>query len=320
MASSWRIVFLGTPDFAVSTLRALHEGGFQVVGVVTAPDKPAGRGHKLQAPPVKRYAEEHDLPLLQPTNLKDPVFVEALRAWNADVQVVVAFRMLPEVVWNMPPHGTINAHASLLPQYRGAAPINRAIMNGERESGVTTFRLQHAIDTGGVLLREPVAIAPEDNAGTLHDKLMGTAATLIVRTLQQLEAGTLTETPQQELITDDEPLREAPKLFKEDCRINWEQEVELVSHFIRGLSPYPGAFTTLTQLGKERVFKVFEARVNFDDTLKSGSWNTDGKSWLQVGCKGGSLDLMVIQLEGKKRMSIEEFLRGFTFTEDTQFL
>lgn len=301
-----RIVFLGTPDFAVASLRALVEAGAQVVAVVTAPDKPAGRGMQLQQSAVKQYALSRNLPVLQPEKLKAPDFVDSLRAFQADVQVVVAFRMLPEVVWNMPPLGTVNVHASLLPQYRGAAPINWAIIHGETESGVTTFRLKHQIDTGDILLQRTIPILPEDNAGTLHDKLMNAGAELIVTTVQGLAAGTIAEQPQDHLPADS--LKHAPKLFKPDMEISWNKPALQIQNLVRGLSPYPAAYTTLQ--GKN--LKVYKTHTEAGITgVAPGTADTDGKTYLRFAAADGWVYLDEVQLEGKKRLSIADFLRGF---------
>lgn len=301
-----RIVFMGTPEFAVASLEALLEAGCDIVGVVTAPDKPAGRGQKLSESAVKQFAVSKGLPVLQPVKLKDPEFLEQLRALQPDLQVVVAFRMLPEVVWNMPPLGTINLHASLLPQYRGAAPINWAIINGEKESGVTTFFLKHEIDTGNILFTEKVTVFDHFNAGSLHDKLMDKGAGLLVKTVKAIESGRYTEQPQEKIVEGTE-LKHAPKIFKEDCKIDWNQPTEKVHNLIRGLSPYPTAFTELN--GK--VLKVFEAEKEIKDhDITPGNFVTDHKTYLKFACTDGFINLKDVQLEGKKRMGIEEFLRG----------
>ena len=298
-----KIVFMGTPDFAVASLNALAEAGFEIVGVVTAADKPAGRGQKLQESAVKKYAVENGLKVLQPLKLKDPEFVEKLRSLNADLQVVVAFRMLPEIVWDMPAKGTINLHASLLPQYRGAAPINHAIINGETESGVSTFFLKHEIDTGDIIFSEKVAIAEDDTAGDLHDHLMETGAGLLVKTVQAIAAGDYKEQPQPVAAE----LKHAPKIFKEFCKIDWELPVKTVYNLIRGLSPYPTAFTTLN----EKTIKVFKA--TFEEAaheVSPGTYETDGKTYLKFAAQGGFISLLDVQYEGKKRMLVDEFLRG----------
>lgn len=299
------IIFMGTPDFAVASLRALLEAGEKIVAVVTAPDKPAGRGQKLQLSAVKRYALEQNLPLMQPTNLKDPQFLVELQNYHADLQVVVAFRMLPEVVWNMPPKGTINLHASLLPQYRGAAPINHAIMNGEKESGVSTFLLQHEIDTGNILFSEKVAIEPNDTAGDLHDHLMDVGAQLLVKTVKAIRNNENKGTPQPE---DQSTLKSAPKIHKEDCRIDWSQSTKHVYNFIRGLSPYPTAFTILN--GK--VLKIFKAKPLQEIPNSSpGTYKSDGKTFLYFACQDGYIAVETLQIEGKKKMDISDFLRGY---------
>ncbi|WP_199269672.1 methionyl-tRNA formyltransferase [Mucilaginibacter lacusdianchii] len=301
-----RIVFMGTPEFAVASLEALLEAGSDVVGVVTAPDKPAGRGQKLTESAVKQYAVSQGLPVLQPEKLKSPEFLEQLKALNADLQVVVAFRMLPEAVWNMPSKGTINLHASLLPQYRGAAPINWAIINGEPESGVTTFFLKHEIDTGDILFVEKVSIADDVTAGEYHDRLMAKGAGLLVKTVKAIESGRYTEQPQEQLIEGQE-LKHAPKIFKDDCKINWNQPIDKVYNLIRGLSPYPTAFTELN--GK--VLKVFKAEKEYaSPEAETGTFVTDNKTFLKFVCDNGYISLTDVQLEGKKRMGIEEFLRG----------
>ncbi|WP_353183507.1 methionyl-tRNA formyltransferase [Parapedobacter lycopersici] len=301
-----RIVFMGTPDFAVASLTALLDTAHRVVAVVTAPDKPAGRGQLLQQSAVKKYALERQLPVLQPEKLRDPDFLNALRSFGADLQVVVAFRMLPEVVWNMPPRGTVNLHASLLPQYRGAAPINHAVMQGETESGVTTFLLQHEIDTGNILFAEKVAIGADDTAGILHDKLMTVGASLLVDTVDAIASGSTKPISQDSL--HDQPLKHAPKIFKDDCRINWQKPVAEVYNLIRGLSPYPAAFTTLG--GK--TLKLFKTRkVETTPSSAPGLYETDGKSFLKFACTDGYIDVLELQIEGKKRMSVGEFLRGF---------
>ncbi len=298
-----KIIFLGTPDFAVASLQALIEHGMQVVAVVTAPDKPAGRGMKLQQSAVKKYAVEKNIPVLQPEKLKAPEFLDELRSYHADVQVVVAFRMLPEVVWNMPPLGTINVHASLLPNYRGAAPINWAIINGEKETGVTTFKLQHEIDTGHILLQSTVGITEQDTAGTLHDKLMTAGAALIVDTLHQLEKGHVAEKPQ--IVLDE--YKHAPKLFTETCLIDWNHTTEHVYNLIRGLSPYPAAFTIV----KDKKMKLFLCSKIIDaHELQPGTLLSDNKHTIRFACTDGFIEVNELQLEGKTRMKTDDFLRG----------
>lgn len=301
-----RIVFLGTPDFAVASLKAIIEAGFPVVAVVTAPDKPAGRGMQLQETAVKKFAALHQIPVLQPEKLKNPDFLAQLRSYAADLQVVVAFRMLPEVVWDMPPLGTINVHGSLLPQYRGAAPINWAIINGEDQTGVTTFRLKHEIDTGDMLLQQVLPIGPNETAGELHDRMKEAGAALLVTTLHTLANGKLSPIPQPSM---EHHLKHAPKIFTETCRINPSQNCLQVHNHIRGLSPYPGAFTYLD--GK--MLKVFRA-LRADDiaaTPEAGNFYSDGKNRLALACADGWLDLLEVQLEGKKRMQTIDFLRGY---------
>lgn len=297
-----KIVFLGTPEFSVASLDAIIKAGFDVVAVVTAPDKPAGRGMKLQSSAVKKYAEEHDIPVLQPVKLKDPAFINELKSYQADIQVVIAFRMLPEAVWNMPPKGTVNLHASLLPDYRGAAPINWAIMNGETETGVSTFLLKHEIDTGDMILKEKVAITPDMTAGELHDILMNTGAEVIVKTLKAIESGNYTPIPQ-----GSDSTKIAPKIFTEQCKIHWNQDGQHIYNQIRGLSPYPGAITYFGQ----KILKIFKATFTPENTtVQTGTYDTDHKSYLRISCANGWLNLKEIQLEGKKRMFVEEFLRG----------
>jgi methionyl-tRNA formyltransferase len=304
-----RIIFLGTPDFAVASLEALIQSGEQVVAVVTVPDKPAGRGQKIHESAVKIFATQHNIPVLQPVKLRDEAFLDELKSFQADLQVVVAFRMLPEIVWNMPKFGTINVHASLLPQYRGAAPINHAIINGEKESGVTTFLLQHEIDTGNILLSKKVAIKETDNAGDLHDNLMVAGAETLLQTIQQLKAGALQPKPQDVLLTTD-PLKHAPKIFKEDCKINWDQPTAQVYNFIRGLSPYPAAFTLLN----DKVLKIYSTEKELVNTATiPGTIETDKKSFLKIAAQDGYIVISDLQLEGKKRMNVLDFLKGYRF-------
>lgn len=298
-----KIVFMGTPDFAVASLSALYEAGYEIAGVITAADKPAGRGQKLQESAVKRYAVEKGLKVLQPLKLKDPEFITELRALNADLQVVVAFRMLPEVVWDMPAKGTINLHGSLLPQYRGAAPINHAIINGETESGVTTFFLKHEIDTGDVIFSTKVPIAADDTAGDLHDSLMIAGAKLLVKTVKAIEENDYTEQPQPMA----GELKHAPKIFKEFCKIDWNQPVKTIYNLIRGLSPYPTAFTQLN----DKTIKVFKAGYEeIHPNVNPGVFLTDGKTFLKFAATDGFIHLLDVQYEGKKRMLVDEFLRG----------
>ena len=297
-----RIVYMGTPEFAVAALEALVEGGYNVVGVVTMPDKPVGRhGSVLQASPVKQYAQEKGLKVLQPERLKDEAFLEELRTLRADLQIVVAFRMLPEVVWSMPPLGTFNAHASLLPKYRGAAPINWAIIRGERETGMTTFMLKHEIDTGDIIQQVRVPIFESDNAGTLHDRLMTLSASLVTETVDCLLEGTLITHPQA-----DSEATDAPKIFRETCKIDWNRPTVEVHNFIRGLSPYPGAWTLLG----DKVLKIFESIPHTGTHEAPGTLYSDGRSVLEFSTADGVIRVNTLQMEGKKRMSTEDFLRG----------
>lgn len=301
-----RIVFMGTPAFAVASLDAILKAGGQVVGVITSPDKPAGRGMKVTESAVKKYAVEHSLHVLQPEKLKNPAFLDELRQLNADIQVVVAFRMLPEAVWKMPALGTINLHGSLLPQYRGAAPINWAIINGEPETGVTTFKLQHAIDTGDILQQEKIAIGENETAGELHDQMQFIGAELLVKTIKGIADGSLQEIPQSAIGTN--VLKHAPKIFTEDCNIDFTQSCKKVHNLIRGLSPHPGALTKLN--GK--VLKVYKSDVELvAPSHAAGEFVTDHKSFLKFACVDGYVHITDLQLEGKKRMLVEDFLRGY---------
>lgn len=307
-----RIVYMGTPDFAVESLRRLVEGGYNVVGVITMPDKPVGRHQtELSASPVKRYAVEHGLRVLQPAKLKDPGFIEELRSLKADLQIVVAFRMLPEAVWAMPPRGTFNLHAALLPQYRGAAPINWAIINGDKETGITTFFLDKDIDTGSVIQRVPVPILDTDNAEDVHDKLMTLGASLVVETVDNILADNVRPIPQSELQTD-EPLRPAPKIFKETCRIDWKQGVKRTYDFVRGLSPYPAAWTELVCGERRSVLKVYAAEKEYAQPAEpAGTVLIEGQAGMKIALRDGYLHLRILQLAGKKRMDVADFLRGF---------
>ncbi|MFY7900338.1 MAG: methionyl-tRNA formyltransferase [Chitinophagaceae bacterium] len=302
-----RIVFMGTPAFAVASLDALVKAGFNIVGVVTAPDKPAGRGMQLTESAVKKYALANNLHILQPEKLKNEQFIHELKALKADLQIVVAFRMLPEVVWNMPPMGTINVHGSLLPQYRGAAPINWAVINGDKETGVTTFKLLHVIDTGNILLQAKMPIGENENVGEIHDKMMILGANTLVTTIHGLLDGSISEKPQP---LEDTTLKHAPKIFTETCLIDFNTTTEKVHNLIRGLSPYPAAFTFL----QEKKLKVYASRKEIaDHSLATGELKTDNISYLKISCIDGFIHLLDVQLEGKKRMLIEDFLRGYRF-------
>ena len=302
---------MGTPDFAVASLKALIDAGENVVAVVTAPDKPAGRGQKLHQSAVKQFAVENNLPVLQPEKLRSPEFIEELRSYQADLQVVVAFRMLPEIVWDMPKNGTVNVHGSLLPNYRGAAPINHAVINGEKKTGVTTFLLQHEIDTGNILLADEVEIKETDDAGTVHDKLMNLGAALIVKTVAAIKQGTVNPIPQSGLIQESE-IKHAPKIFKEDCQIDWGKDNSTIYNFIRGLSPYPTAYTHLDN----KVLKVYKTEKELiPHSYEAGSFISDGKTYLKVATLDGFIKLREIQIEGKKRMDVADFLRGYKSEE-----
>ena len=299
-----RIIYMGTPEFAVPALEKLVENGWNVVGVITAPDKPQGRGQKLVGSPVKQAAEKLGLHILQPTNLKNPEFQQELKELKADLQIVVAFRMLPEAVWNMPPMGTFNLHASLLPDYRGAAPINWAIINGETETGVTTFFLKHEIDTGSIIFQENVAILPSDDLGIVYEKLMTIGADLVVRTVQAISKNEVNPRVQDE----SKALHHAPKIFKETCKIDWTQSAESIHNLVRGLSPYPAAWTEF----QDKTCKIFKTAFSENNLSEKapGQWESDGKSFLKFQTGSGSLDVLELQLEGKKRMKIDELLRG----------
>ena len=316
-----RIVYMGTPDFAVESLKCLVEGGYNIVGVITMPDKPIGRhGSVLQPSPVKQYAVEQGLKVLQPEKLKDEAFIKELRSLNADLQIVVAFRMLPEVVWNMPRLGTFNLHASLLPQYRGAAPLNWAIINGEKETGITTFFLKHEIDTGRVIQQVRIPIEETDNVGIIHDKLMILGGKLVIETVDNILAGTINPVEQSVLVDSIGELKPAPKIFRETCQINWkEKNTKQIYDFIRGLSPYPAAWTTLqSPNGKTQEIKIYEATKESaaDDTNSVGAIATDGKTYLKVRTSDGYINIKILQLSGKKRMAVNDFLRGFKYENE----
>ena len=318
-----RIVYMGTPDFAVPTLDALVQGGYNVVGVITMPDKPAGRGHKVQYSPVKEYALAHDLPLLQPEKLKDEAFLEQLRQWKADLQIVVAFRMLPEVVWAMPRLGTFNLHAALLPQYRGAAPINWAVINGETETGATTFFLSHEIDTGRIILKRKMPIAPDENVGSVHDRLMEMGKGLVTETVDLLieaegDISKIETIEQESLYNDIRELKPAPKIFKETCAIDWNDTARNIFNKVRGLSPYPTAWTELKAANGDtispvKIYKVSIVEEGKDKTSSIGLLETDSKTHIHINCSDGTIALEELQLPGKKRMDVKSLLNGVSY-------
>ncbi len=304
-----RIIFMGTPDFAVPSLKILLDNGYDIVAVITAPDKPAGRGMKISESDIKKFAAAQNLKILQPEKLKNPEFINELRSLNADLQIVVAFRMLPEIVWNMPPMGTINLHGSLLPQYRGAAPINWAIINGEKETGVTTFKLKHEIDTGDILLQKKIEIGDTETAGELYDRMKEIGAELLLRTINNIKENKIQEVPQTQAGTGEkEKLHHAPKISAETCEIKWGENTDDIYNLIRGLSPYPAAFTFLK--GKKlKIFSVEKERAA--TTNLPGDIESDNKSFLKFACNDGNISIKELQLEGKKRMSVGDFLRGW---------
>lgn len=314
MKKNLRIVFMGTPDFAVESLKILVENNYNIVGVITAPDKPAGRGQKLQQSAVKQYADQHNLTTLQPTNLKAEEFVNELKSLNANLQIVVAFRMLPEMVWNMPELGTFNLHASLLPQYRGAAPINWAIINGEKETGVTTFFLQHKIDTGDVIEQEKVLIGENETAGELHDKLMSIGGKLVLKTVKAIEENNIVTKPQD----NNQVLKEAFKIFKPDCKIDWNLPIDVIHNKIRGLSPYPTAWTELKHNETNTILslKIFKTNKLIENHHQEIGTITTTKNTILVAVNGGFIQLLELQLEGKKRMDAQALLNGFNFNEN----
>lgn len=301
MKKELRIIYMGTPEFAVPSLDILVKNGYNVVAVVTAPDKPSGRGLKVNESPVKVAASKHNIPVLQPEKLKAPEFIDELKSYNANLQIIVAFRMLPEVVWNMPEIGTFNLHASLLPQYRGAAPINWAVINGETETGCTTFFLQHEIDTGDIILQHKEPIHASDDVGALYERLMNKGAELVLKTVQQIETDQVNPTPQN----TNQTLKSAPKIFRETCKIDWSKTSEEIHNLVRGLSPYPVAWTAL----QGKTCKVYKSLPSY--TPCQSEIESDGKTYLRFKTADGGLDIIELQLEGKKRMGIEEFLRGF---------
>lgn len=321
-AKKLRIVFMGTPEFAVPSLQALVAGGYNVVGVVTTPDKPAGRGQRLHESDVKIAARELGLPILQPVKLRDPEFIEALRAWQPDLGIVIAFRMLPEIVWAMPRLGTFNLHASLLPQYRGAAPINWAIINGETETGVTTFLLNHEIDKGAIIGQIRVPIGEEDTIGTMYDRLMKIGTGLVLETVERIAAGKIEPIEQQHI--DESTLHPAPKIFKEDCRIDWSRPGKRIIDFIRGLSPYPAAWTALYREGSDEevlTAKIFAAKFEAADHpgIVCGTIESDGRSFIRVACADGWIRLEELQIAGKKRLSVHDLLLGWRDVQQYRF-
>ncbi len=317
---SLRIVYMGTPEFAVEPLKRLVDNGYNIVGCITMPDKEAGRGHKIQSSPVKDFAVAHNIPLLQPEKLKNEEFLEALKAWMADLQIVVAFRMLPKVVWDMPKYGTFNLHAALLPQYRGAAPLNWAVINGEKETGVTTFFLTEEIDTGKIALQEKIKIEDKDNVGTVHDKLMQVGADLVLKTVDLLIEGNLKTTEQKEFYTSEAELKLAPKIFKETCKLDWSKTPTSIHNLVRGLSPYPAAWSILTdENGTEYNVKIFDTQViQGNHTLPFGTIRAEKKT-LDVAVNSGFVRILSLQMPGKKRITAEEFLRGFKNIEQFKF-
>jgi methionyl-tRNA formyltransferase len=308
-----KIIFMGTPEFAVASLDILIKNNYNIVAVVTVPDKPAGRGQQLQQSAIKKYAIEKGLPVLQPEKLKSEEFLNELKSFHADLQIVVAFRMLPEIVWSMPRLGTFNLHGSLLPQYRGAAPINRAVMNGEKETGVTTFFLQHEIDTGKIIFREKTPISENETAGEVHDRLMHIGANLVLKTVKAIESNNYPQIDQSEFIAQGEKTEHAPKIFKEDCKINWHQPITKIHNQIRGLSPFPAAFTDLVSTdNKVYTIKIFRTRIeNVEHNFPVTAVLTDSKTVLKIAAIDGFLIIEDLQLAGKKRMSVTDFLRGF---------
>jgi len=308
-----RIVYMGTPEFAVSPLKAILSHGYDVVAVVTAPDKPAGRGLTIRQSPVKEFAIRNSLTVFQPFDLKDPAFIQELDSYGANLQVVVAFRMLPEIIWSMPEYGTFNLHASLLPQYRGAAPINWALINGEKETGLTTFLLTHEIDTGNILFQERCPIYPDDDAGKLHDRLARAGEGLVIKTIEAIRQNSVNPVSQDSLIEPELKLLKAPKLFKQDCRIHWGNTTESIYNLIRGLSPAPAAFTSLlSPEGGLYNLKIFRTGIDYSEAdLPAGAIHTDGRHFLKVRTADGWLDILELQAEGKKRLLVVEFLRGF---------
>ncbi len=315
-----RIVYMGTPDFAVESLKALVEGGYNVVGVITMPDKPAGRGHKLQMSAVKTYALSQNLPILQPVKLKDEDFLANLKEWNADLQIVVAFRMLPEAVWNMPKLGTFNLHASLLPQYRGAAPINWAVINGEKETGATTFFLTHEIDTGRIILQDKISIADDENVGSVHDRLMTMGGKLVTKTVDAIIEGKVEAQEQKNFFNDPKELKAAPKIFKDTCKIDWNNSSISIFNLIRGMSPYPAAWSELINEHEKIVVKIYEAEIiDESPSAAPGSIKTDYKTFIDVATADGYVRIKSLQIAGKKRMDTTSLLNGFKLLASHSF-
>jgi len=316
-----RIVYMGTPDFAVEPLKLLVENNYNIVGVVTNPDKPAGRGQKIQESTVKIYAKSKKLNILQTHKFRDEVFLNELRSLNADLQIVVAFKMLPEIVWDMPRIGTFNLHASLLPQYRGAAPINWAIINGDNKTGVSTFFLKHEIDTGNIIFQEEVSINENDTAGIIHDKLMHKGSQLVIKTVDAILDNNFPQIDQKDVNLSDSDIKHAPKIFKKDCKIDWQKDLNSIHNLIRGLSPYPAAWTEIKNKEKKQIqLKVFQSTKEIKEhNTPNGTLLTDNKTFLKVAVQGGFIEIIELQLAGKKRISISEFLRGFQNISDYTF-
>ncbi len=313
MNKDLRIVFIGTPEFAVASLDALIKNKNNIVGVITSPDKPVGRGRKIKYSAIKEYSLKYNLTLLQPTNLKDNNFIKELRSLRADLQIIVAFRMLPDIVWDMPRLGTFSIHPSLLPQYRGAAPINRAIINGETQTGITSFFLKHNIDTGNIIFNKKITIGPEETAGELHDKLMKSGAELTVKTVKAIQSGNYLTTNQHDFYNKNNKLKYAPKILKKDCRINWNDSVDNIYNFIRGLSPHPAAYTEFISPDNKRYYiKIFKTlKEKMSVSYKTGEIVTDGKNNISITAIDGLIHLQELQLSGKGKMNTKEFLRGF---------
>ncbi len=318
--NSLRIVYMGTPDFAVEPLKKLIENNYNIVGVITNPDKPAGRGQKIQESAVKKFAVNYNLKILQPEKFRDETFLNELKDLHADLQIVVAFKMLPEVVWNMPTLGTFNLHASLLPQYRGAAPINWAIINGDPKTGVSTFFLTHDIDTGNVIYQEEIDITENDNAGTIHDKLMYTGSDLVIKTVDAIIANNYPKINQKDLVKVDTEIKNAPKIFKNDCKIDWTKNIDSIHNLIRGLSPYPASWTEINNEQDTIQLKIFKTdKKVINHHFEPGEIHTDEKTFLKVAVNGGFIQILELQQAGKKRMNIGDFLRGFQGIKDYKF-